>query len=135
MSQENVEIARRAVDRWLRGGATLDAIPVEVYADDVEWDFSAYPQIDGATRGTGVDSLLDTLGEFFSAWQSYRAEAGEFIDAGENVVNVLHETAGAGDLVVKRDLFQVWTFRHGLIVKWRTFETREQALEAVGLRE
>jgi ketosteroid isomerase-like protein len=96
MSQENVEIARRAVDRWLRGGATLDAIPVEVYADDVEWDFSAYPQIDGATRGTGVDSLLDTLGEFFSAWQSYRAEAGEFIDAGENVVNVLHRNGWRG---------------------------------------
>lgn len=68
-----------------QGGATPDAIPVEVYADDVEWDFSAYPQIDGPTRGTGVDSLLATLGEFFSAWQSYEAEAGEFIDAGENV--------------------------------------------------
>ena len=135
MSQENVEIARRAVDRWLRGGATLDAIPVEVYAHDVEWDFSAYPQIDGPTRGTGVDSLLATLGEFFSAWQSYDAKAGEFLDAGENVVNVLHETAGAGDLLVRRDLFQVWTFRRGLIAKWRTFETREQALEAAGLRE
>jgi ketosteroid isomerase-like protein len=135
MWQENVAIARRAVERWLRGGATLEAIPVEVYADDVEWDFSAYPQIDGPTRGTGVDSLLDTLREFFSAWESYRAEAGEFIDAGENVVNVLHETAGAGDLRVERDLFQVWTFRDGSIARWRTFETREQAPEAAGLRE
>jgi hypothetical protein len=94
MSRENVEIARRAVERWLRGGATLEAIPVEVYAGDVEWDLSAYPQIDAPTRGTGVDSLLETLREFFSAWESYRAEAGEFIDAGENLVNVLHETAG-----------------------------------------
>jgi hypothetical protein len=83
MSQENVEIARQAVDRWHRGGATLDAIPVEVYAHDVEWDFSAYPQIDGPTRGPGVDSLLDTRGEFFCTWQSYEADAGEFIDAGE----------------------------------------------------
>jgi ketosteroid isomerase-like protein len=135
MSRENVEIARRAVERWLRGGATLEAIPVEVYAGDVEWDLSAYPQIDAPTRGTGVDSLLETLREFFSAWESYRAEAGEFIDAGENVVNVLHETAGAADLFVERDIFQVWTFRDGLVVRWRTFETREQALEAVGLRE
>ena len=135
MSRENVEIARRAVERWLRGGATLEAIPVEVYAGDVEWDLAAYPQIDAPTRGTGVDSLLDTLREFFSAWESYRAEAGEFIDAGENVVNVLHEMAGAADLFVERDLFQVWTFRDGLVVRWRTFETREQALEAVGLRE
>jgi ketosteroid isomerase-like protein len=135
MSRENVEIARRAVERWLRGGATLEAIPVEVYAGDVEWDLSAYPRIDAPTRGTGVDSLLETLREFFSAWESYRAEAGEFIDAGENVVNVLHGTAGAADLFVERDIFQVWTFRDGLVVRWRTFETREQALEAVGLRE
>jgi ketosteroid isomerase-like protein len=135
MSQENVEIARRAMERWLRGGATLEAIPVEVYADDVEWDFSAYPQIDAPTRGAGVGSLLDALREFFSAWQSYGAEAGEFIDAGDNVVNVLHETASTGGVIVKRDLFQVWTFRDRSIVRWRTFSTRSEALEAVGLRE
>jgi hypothetical protein len=40
MSQENVEIVRRAVEQWHRGGGTLDAIPVEFYAEDVEWDQS-----------------------------------------------------------------------------------------------
>jgi hypothetical protein len=34
MSQENVEIARRAVGRWLRGGATLAAISVEVCTEE-----------------------------------------------------------------------------------------------------
>jgi ketosteroid isomerase-like protein len=135
VSRENLETARRAVEQWLRGGATLDAIPIEVYADDVEWDFSAYPQIDGPTRGTGVGSLLDVLRAFFNAWESYQAEAGDFLDAGDNVVNVLHETAGTGGVVVKRHLFQVWTFRDGLIVKWRTFDTRGPALEAAGLPE
>ena len=63
MSQENVEIARQAVERWLRGGASLDAIPIDVVAENVEWDFSAYPEIDGPTRGTGTGSLLDNLRE------------------------------------------------------------------------
>jgi ketosteroid isomerase-like protein len=135
MSQENVEVARQAIQRWLRGGATLEAIPVDLVAENVEWDFSAYPQIDGPTRGTGAGGLFDNLREYFSAWQSYRAEPGEFIDAGENVAIVLHETAGASGVLVERDLFLVWTFRHGTIVKWRIFETREDALEAAGLRE
>ena len=132
MSQENVEVARVAIERWLRGGATLDAVPVDLVAENVEWDFSAYPQIDGPTCGTGASGLFDNLREYFSAWQSYRAEPGEFIDAGENVAVVLHETAGASGVLVERDLFLVWTFRHGSIVKWRIFETREHALDAVG---
>jgi hypothetical protein len=36
---------------------------------------------------------------------------------------------------VERDLFQVWTLRDGLVVKWALFETRDQALEAAGLQE
>jgi ketosteroid isomerase-like protein len=137
MSQENVEVVRRAIEQWQSGGGTADAIPIEAYADDVEWDLSAYPQIDGPTRGTGLKNLLDTFREYFSAWPSYQAEAREFIDAGENIVNVLHETAaiGGSGLFVERDLVQVFTLRHGLVVKWRTFETRDQALEAVGLEE
>ena len=50
---------------------------------------------------------------------------------------VVHEKVGVGDSgeFVERDLFHVWTLRDGMIVKWRVFETREQALEAAGLRE
>ena len=36
-SQENVDM-RRAFEQWQEGGGTLDAIPVEIYAEDVEWD-------------------------------------------------------------------------------------------------
>jgi hypothetical protein len=63
MSQENVEIVRRAWEQWQRSDETLDS--------------------------------------------------GEFVE---------------------RDLFHLWTFRDGMIVKWRVFETREQAFEAAGLR-
>jgi hypothetical protein len=41
MSQKNVEITRRAYEQWQHGGGTLDAVPVEVYAENVEWDHSA----------------------------------------------------------------------------------------------
>lgn len=137
MSKENVEIVRRAWEQWQRSDETLDAIPVELYVDDVEWDISSYPTVDLPSRGSGRDKLLDLFGTYFSGWTSYQAEVTQFIDAGENVVGVVHEKVGVGDSgeFVERDLFQVWTFRDGMIVKWRVFETREQALEAAGLWE
>jgi ketosteroid isomerase-like protein len=137
MSQENVEVVRRASEQWQRGGATADAIPVELYAEDVEWDQSAYPLADMPDRGAGRDDLLDHAARFLSGWTNYQAEAREFIDAGEHVVVVVHEEGSIGDsgVFVERDLVTVWTLRDGLAVKYRTFEAREQALEAVGLRE
>ncbi len=135
MSHENVEIVRRAFERWQRGGATRDALPVEVYAEDVEWDQSAHLALDSPTRGTGRDNLLDIFGEYLSVWTNYQVEARGFIDAGEHVVGVVHEKGGIRGVSVERDLFQVRTLRDGLVVKWALFETREQALEAAGLSE
>jgi ketosteroid isomerase-like protein len=137
MSQENVEIMRRAFEQWQDGGGTFDAIPIEAYAEDVQWDLSAYPLVDLPNRGSGRDNLLETFARYLSGWRNYRPEVREYIDAGENVVVVLHETAGiaGSDADIERDVFQVWTLRDGRVVKWRVFETREEALEAAGLRE
>jgi ketosteroid isomerase-like protein len=137
MSQENVEIVRRAFEQWKRGGATRDSLPVEVYAEDVEWDISGYPTVDLPSRGSGRDNFLDLFGTYLKGWTSYQPEAREFIDAGENVVGVLHEKAAISDsgAFLERDLFTVWTLRDGQVVKVLVFETREQALEAAGLRE
>jgi ketosteroid isomerase-like protein len=137
MSQENVEITRRAFERWTEGGGTVDAIPAEAYAEDVEWDLSAYPLVDLPSRGSGRDNVLRVFAQYLSGWKSYRPEAREFIDAGDDVIVVLHEAARIGDSgsLLERDVFQVWTLRDGLVVKWRVFETREDALGAAGLSE
>ncbi len=68
----------------------------------------------------------------FARW----TEGGRTSDAGDDVIVVLHEAARIGNSgsLLERDVFQVWTLRDGLVVKWRLFETREEALEAAGLR-
>jgi hypothetical protein len=81
MSKENVEIVRRAWEQWQRSDETLDAIPVELYVDDVEWDISSYPTVDLPSRGSGRDKLLDLFGTYFSGWTSYQTEVTQFIDA------------------------------------------------------
>ena len=137
MSQEYVEIVRRAYEQWRRGGGEADAIPVEIYAENVEWDISGYPTVDLPTRGTGRHNLFALFETYLRGWTSYQAEAREFIDAGENVIGVIHEKTGVGNSgdFLERDLFLVWTLRDGLIVNYRAFETREQALKAAGFRE
>ena len=137
MSQENVEITRRAYTRWQDGGGTLDAIPMETYAENIEWDLSAYPLVDLPSRGSGRDNLFRAFAAYFAGWRNYQGEVTEFIDAEENVIAVLHEkaTIADSDVTLERDVFQVWTLRDGLVVKWRVFETREEALKAVGLSE
>ena len=74
---------------------------------------------------------------YLSGWTGYHAEVMEFVDAGENVVVILHETARIGDsgVPVERDLVQVWTLRDGVAVRYRTFKTIGDAREAVGLSE
>ncbi len=137
MSQENVEVVRQAFERWRRDGCTLDAIPVGVLADDIEWDVSAYPQVDFPNHGVGRDSFFEAIVRFLSDWTEYDAEVTESIDCGENVFAVLHERAsipGSG-LFVERDLFMIWTIRDGQAARYLTFQTREEALEAAGLRE
>ena len=137
MSQENVEITRRAFERWLDGGGAFDAIPVDIYAENVEWDLSAYPLVDVPSRGSERNNLFKTFAQYLAGWKNYQPEAKEFIDAGEDVIAVLHEKASIADsdVALERDVFQVWTLRDGLVVRWRVFETREDALKAVGLSE
>jgi ketosteroid isomerase-like protein len=137
MSQENLEIARRGYKQWQDGGGIVDAIPVEIYAENVEWDISAYPLVDLPSRGRGRDNLINTFTQYLAGWKNYQPEATEFIAAGENIVVVVHEKAGIADsdVVLERDVFHDLMFRNGLVVKWRIFETREQAFEAVGLKE
>jgi ketosteroid isomerase-like protein len=135
VSRQNVEVIRSAYERWAAGGATAEAIPVDIYTEDVEWDLSAYPLVDLPTRGRGRDNLLDTFAKYLTGWRDYHPEVREFIDAGEHVIAVLHEQAriADSDVILEHDVFQVWTLRDGLVVKWRVFQTREEALQAVGL--
>jgi ketosteroid isomerase-like protein len=133
MSQENVELVSRAFAAWLRGDDRwLDAIDPEI-----EWDFSAYPLPDLPEHGEGRENFARLLAEFRASWVHYENAAKELIDAGDEVVAVLHETirARGSDVPLERDVAIVWTMREGRAVRYRAYRTREEALEAAGLRE
>ena len=135
MSQENVEIVRSGTEEWLRGN--LEAW-VETIDPEVGWDISTHPLPDVPNRGRGREALMtDMLATYLSGWNDYSAKIKEVSEAGEQVILVLHETATMRDTGVRleRDLVQLWTVRDGRGVFVRVFQTKNEALEAVGLSE
>ncbi len=134
MSDENVELMKRSFELW-RDGSIGEWI--ETLDPDIEWDVSAHPLPDFPNRGSGRDAFLRHLGDYVSGWNDYEVSSRELIDAGDEVVLILHERARMrdSDMMLDRDLPTVWTVRDGRAVRHRVFKTRADALEAVGLRE
>jgi ketosteroid isomerase-like protein len=132
MSQENVEIVRRAFEADQQGEYWADALHPEV-----EWDYSAYPGLDLEVQGRGREGYLRLSDRYRRAWIGYQAALKELIDAGEDVVVVVHETARAREteILIERDLVSVVTFRAGRAIRLRAYQTKQEALEAVGLRQ
>ena len=77
-----------------------------------------------------VEDWLDTFDDF-------RGEVIELIDVGDDVIAVMRLTGRAKLSGVETDLTfaAIYTIQDGKIARGREFWTREQALEAAGLRE
>ena len=134
MSRENVELVARAWDLWER--REFDAW-LETIDPQIEWDISAYPLLDWPDRGKGREEWLRHLSGYVEAWIDHSQEVRELIDAGDDVVVVVHETARMRDsgATVDRMVNFVFTVRKGRAVRFRVFLTKEDALEAAGLRQ
>jgi ketosteroid isomerase-like protein len=134
MSQENVEVVRASFELWRDGrmGEWIGMLNA-----DIEWDISAHPLPDFPNRGSGRDAFVGHMGDYLSGWTDYEASSKELIDRGDDVVVIMHERARMpdSDMMLDRDLPNVWTVRDGRAVRFRVFKTRAEALEAVGLSE
>jgi ketosteroid isomerase-like protein len=134
MSQENVEVVRRAFEAFAQVG--LDAMG-DFWADDID-----YRAIEGALddRGPmhGKDAVRAHWQDWLDTFDDLKAEPLELIDAAdEQVVTVLRFGGRAKQSGVETDLTyaNLYTIRDGKIARGREYWTKEQALEAAGLRE
>ena len=134
MSQENVEIVRDAVVAYNRGD--LDTL-LAYCADDID-----YRAVEGALDDRGPMHGKDAVRAYFQDWldtfDDLKAEPLELIDAAdEQVVTVLRFGGRAKLSGVEADLTfaVVYTLRDGKVARGREYWTKDQALEAAGLRE
>jgi ketosteroid isomerase-like protein len=133
MSQENVEIAKRAVDAFNRGDmdgalALLDPNVRWTTADD-EPDPQTYVGHEGVRQL--IASLLDI-------WErGFTMEAHEFIDLGDVVVVPFtsHVQARGSGVALDAEETHVFTVHDGKIVRVREYRTKDAALQALGMLE
>src|SRR5690349_19519471 len=93
------------------------------------------PDIRGINRGT--EAVRQWWREWLAAWEVVQFEY-ELVDAGDNVVALIDQRMrgrSTGIEVPMGKYAHVYTFKDGLIVHWKLYESQSEALEAVGLSE
>ena len=133
MSQENVE--------WLRAGYDYTAKTGELQREGVHpefiWDMTTFRG--GILPGLyeGVDGANRFLAEWLEGFEHWLLEVEEFFDAGDQVIAVIRQRGKAkrGGPDVEMRFAMVWAFRDGLAVRMQMYASRNEALEAAGLRE
>ena len=127
MSRENVELVRRIYEAWDREESARDFI-----AADVEYVNPSYAVEPGTRHGRESFSVVR------ETYEDFKLEIERFVDAGEEDVVVLAHYAGSGRASGVRMAGEhgyVWTIRDGAAVRFRWFQTHEEALDAAGVSE
>jgi uncharacterized protein len=133
MSQENVELVKAFMGPFAAGDRDVWR---HYFDSDVVWDTSA-SKMPAAGIYHGHEGVERFFREWLGAWDEYRVETREYVDAGDSVVLVFSQSGiGRGSGVrTERDFFGVYDLRDSKVIRYRQYESREEALEAVGLSE
>ena len=134
MSQENVDLVRRAYDAVLR--SDWNSI-----SELIDPDFEFRGTVGGLEEGRsarGVQQFIEIFEkEDLDAWEERRFEPEDFIDAGDCVVVLQREfRRGRGSGVeLETETAVVFEVRGGRVVRIQGYMDRDVALQAVGRGE
>ena len=131
MSEENVEIVRSCADALAQGdldaGAQLldPAFEFDVTRTDLKPRFYH-----------GLDGVLELMSEWTSAYDDYKFEVANLVEAADDrVVGILRELGkmkGSGAWV-EHVRGVVWTIRAGKVLRYDEYPTEREALQAACL--
>ncbi|MCD6015882.1 MAG: hypothetical protein K0R88_1966 [Solirubrobacterales bacterium] len=133
MSQENVEIARRAYEAFNRGD--LQTMVANLAPNFEYATTGAIPGMTGVYRGgAGILGFLEWI---WSEFERPSMEVHELVDAGNKVMAAvtLRGRGKQSGVETSWDVWHVWTVEHGKVVHGRAFTSRAEAREAAGLSE
>ena len=132
MSQENVEIVRRAFAELERGNFWIP----EVFDPSIRvvW---LDPIAGGVTETVGLDEMSRTLKEWLRSFEPITTVAERLIDAGDQVV-IIAEWRGRGrasGVFTTWRYGAVWTLRDEKVTSIVSYTDPAAAIEAAGLSE
>ena len=131
MSQENVEIVRRAIEVFNRDGPEAATAFLD---PEIEWH--DLPEQPDASVHHGHEGFL-AAGEFSGGFEDFRVLVDEIFAHGNRVITY-HRTFGRGPgsgATFEQRGAGVFTLRKGSIVRVEWFGTQGEALKAAGLEE
>jgi ketosteroid isomerase-like protein len=136
MSQQNVEIVRRAMEllsEAYESGEVTDEILARC-APDLELDASR--RVFNPATYHGHAGLRSAVSEIADAWEDFREEKEQLIDVGDRVL-ALQTIAGRGrasGVEVRAAGALIWTIRDGRVVRVEVFTIRPKPVKPWGSR-
>ena len=105
----------------------------------MEWHWSGSVRVvrGGSETFKGISEISAATREWVKAWDWWAVSADEFIDAGDHVVVpcTVHARLKDGRGEIHQHEAQVLTIHDGMIVRMEGFDTRTDALGAIGFEE
>ena len=142
MSEENVELVRQSLNRWIEvdeGLADVDSL-YEFFAPDVVFETRDLPETVGGGSGAlhSIDEFLAVRATWIESFDDWSYSVEKLLDAGGNtVVGTFRQSGmlrGSHDWIDMR-YAMVYTVQDGLITGGRMYLNREEGLAAAGLSE
>jgi ketosteroid isomerase-like protein len=129
MSQENVEVVRRAYEAWASGGPEA----VRPFAAD-EIEVHDTPEIPDGAIHMGLEAAVRRWHEYQEAWGDMPLEISELLTVGDEVVLIrqLAVSGRASGVGLSAEVAHAVHVENGKVTRQRMFFSRAEALEAVG---
>jgi ketosteroid isomerase-like protein len=131
MSRDQLDLLRPVLAEWAKGNLFAGA---ELMAPDITCRAAMPADI----SAHGLEETALQVRELLDYWIDYRIETDELEDLGEDSFLAVGRQRGTGKLSgaeVDYPIFVVWKFRENQVIGIYLWGTREDALEAAGLRE
>jgi len=133
MSQENVEIVRRAWEAFVRHD---NEAALALYDPEIEIDVRHEARVGGGVYH-GLEGVQRYFRDYLSVFGDVRSEVEEWIDAGDQIVAMVRSYGRGRGSGVPVDMLEahLWTVRDGKLRRLQTFATKADALEDAGPSE
>ena len=129
MSEENVEVVRRAVESFSRWTLASECFDPEV-------EYTTQPDAPMHTTYKGLDGLARSMESLKEAWEIIEAEVRQFIGSGDVLVAMLHfHLRGHSGVELEADKAWAYWMREGKIRRMEQYGSKREALQAAGLAE
>jgi SnoaL-like domain len=135
MSKDTVDVARRGIEQFNQDFASKEELILDLAAPDSVFD-NSNAALDGAVY-RGHEGIRELMSWLRGMWKLQQGDAHEFIPVGEDrvIVPVRIVSIGREDVEVVARAAMLVTVGDGKITYMKSFQSKADALEAVGLSE